>query len=69
MNPYRTNDLWCKKCLWHRCRCVQVGFDPAVLGGDRTVVWPPQYRQTMTMDGLLRNTWAATIEDLKERDE
>lgn len=40
MNPNRTNDLWCKTCKYHKCRCVHVGFDPAMLGGDRTVVWP-----------------------------
>lgn len=69
MNPYRTNDLWCKKCLWHRCRCM---LAPVVLKTREELeeMFPlkHQYTRTMTMDDLRRNALESVIEDLKERD-
>lgn len=59
MNPNRTNNLWCKRCLWHKCRC-----------GVNRVSMPSlmQYTRTMTMDDLRRNALESVIEELKERD-
>lgn len=70
MNANRTNNLWCKKCLWYRCRCM---LAPMVFKtrGELEEMFPPrhQYRQTMTMDDLRRNALESVIEELKERDE
>lgn len=51
MNANRINNLWCKKCLWHTCRCA-FQFPPSeqmceadFVGG---LPLRHQYRQTMT---------------------